>query len=75
LIDVRNVNVIAAEDTRHTAKLLAHFGILNKTVWSYYSHNSYEQTPKLVKLAKSGEIIALVSDAGKSYYKYETHMK
>lgn len=62
------MNIIAAEDTRHTAKLLSYFGILNKTVWSYYSHNSFEQTPKLIQLAKSGEIIALVSDAGECYH-------
>lgn len=60
----RNVDIIAAEDTRHTAKLLNHLNILGKTVLSYYTHNSYKQTDKLVELAKTGNKIALVSDAG-----------
>jgi 16S rRNA (cytidine1402-2'-O)-methyltransferase len=63
-VNHRNADLIAAEDTRHTAKLLAHFGILNKPVWSYYSHNSFEQIPKLLSVANSGQIIAVVSDAG-----------
>ena len=60
----REVDIIAAEDTRHTSKLLHHFNILGKTVLSYYTHNSYKQIEKLIELAKEGNKIALVSDAG-----------
>lgn len=57
------VSLIACEDTRHTRKLLNHYGIKTKTV-SYHEHNEREQAVKLVELIKSGTDVALVSDAG-----------
>lgn len=60
---LRNVDLIAAEDTRHTAKLLAHFDI-QKPLVSYYEHNKMTRGPQLIEKLLSGENIALVSDAG-----------
>lgn len=57
------VAVIAAEDTRHTRKLLTHFGIHTPLV-SYHEHNKLEQGPKLVERLLAGEDVAAVSDAG-----------
>ena len=57
------VNLIACEDTRHTRKLLTHFGIQTKTI-SYHEHNERERALELCALLASGTDIALVSDAG-----------
>ncbi len=57
------VDVIAAEDTRHTLKLLNHLGI-KKTLVSYFEHNKEEKGGYLIRLLLSGKDIALVSDAG-----------
>jgi len=57
------VRLIACEDTRHTRKLLNHYGIKTKTV-SYHEHNEREQAGKLLELVKSGIDVAIVSDAG-----------
>ena len=57
------VGLIACEDTRHTRKLLNHYGIKTKTI-SYHEHNEREQAAKLVELIKSGVDVAVVSDAG-----------
>ena len=57
------VDLIACEDTRHTRKLLNHYGIKTKTV-SYHEHNERDQAYKLVELLKTGSDIAIVSDAG-----------
>ena len=57
------VDLIACEDTRHTRKLLNHYGIKTKTV-SYHEHNERDQAYKLVELLKTGLDIAIVSDAG-----------
>ena len=57
------VGLIACEDTRHTRKLLNHYGIKTKTV-SYHEHNEREQAGKLMELVKSGTDVAIVSDAG-----------
>jgi 16S rRNA (cytidine1402-2'-O)-methyltransferase len=54
---------IACEDTRQTQKLIDHFGI-RKPLLSYHEHNEQSRTPELVGYLKSGESIALVSDAG-----------
>jgi len=56
------VNLIAAEDTRHTLRLLGHFGIRGK-LWSYHDHNEAQMTQRLLALLSRGEDIALVSDA------------
>jgi 16S rRNA (cytidine1402-2'-O)-methyltransferase len=56
-------DLIAAEDTRHSGKLLRHFGINAKTV-AIHEHNERSQVPKLIDILKSGKSIAFVSDAG-----------
>ncbi|HEX5705474.1 MAG TPA: 16S rRNA (cytidine(1402)-2'-O)-methyltransferase [Pyrinomonadaceae bacterium] len=60
---LREVDLIACEDTRHTLKLLSHFGIARKTI-SYHEHNERERAAELCALLESGKNIALVSDAG-----------
>ncbi|MCG3730849.1 16S rRNA (cytidine(1402)-2'-O)-methyltransferase [Vibrio cincinnatiensis] len=57
------VDVIAAEDTRHTGKLLAHFNIQTKT-FALHDHNEQQKAQVLVDKLLSGLSIALVSDAG-----------
>jgi 16S rRNA (cytidine1402-2'-O)-methyltransferase len=58
-----DVDVIACEDTRHSRKLLQHFGINTKTV-SYHEHNEEQRARELVEQLKEGRNIAVVSDAG-----------
>jgi 16S rRNA (cytidine1402-2'-O)-methyltransferase len=60
---LREVDLIAAEDTRRTAKLLAHYEIRRPLV-SLREHNEIRETPRLIARLKKGESIALVSDAG-----------
>jgi 16S rRNA (cytidine1402-2'-O)-methyltransferase len=60
---LREVSLIAAEDTRRTARLLQHYSISTRTT-SLHEHNEREKTPKLIERLKAGESIALVSDAG-----------
>jgi 16S rRNA (cytidine1402-2'-O)-methyltransferase len=60
---LKEVNLIAAEDTRHTLKLLNHYQI-NTKITSYYEYNKFKKAPYLVKILKEGQDIALVSDAG-----------
>lgn len=60
---LREVDVIACEDTRHTRTLLNHFGITTKTL-SYHDHNERERTTELAARLDAGASIALVSDAG-----------
>jgi 16S rRNA (cytidine1402-2'-O)-methyltransferase len=57
------VDLIAVEDTRHSAKLLHHYGI-HTAVISVHEHNEREQAPRLVETLRSGKSIALISDAG-----------
>lgn len=60
---LREVDVIAAEDTRHTRKLLAHFDI-HTPLTSFYQHQQFRQAPGLVRQLLEGRSIALVTDAG-----------
>jgi 16S rRNA (cytidine1402-2'-O)-methyltransferase len=60
---LKEAAVIAAEDTRHTLKLLNHFEI-HVPLISYHEHNKDERGPELVQRLLNGETIALVSDAG-----------
>jgi 16S rRNA (cytidine1402-2'-O)-methyltransferase len=60
---LRDVDVIACEDTRHTRKLLTHFGIETKTI-SYHEHNEIERASELCEMLAAGRSIAIVSDAG-----------
>lgn len=57
------VDLIACEDTRHTHKLLNHYGIKTKTV-SYHEHNERERASELLEMINRGSDIAIVSDAG-----------
>jgi 16S rRNA (cytidine1402-2'-O)-methyltransferase len=60
---LQTVNLIAAEDTRHTGKLLHHFQIKTPQI-SYHTHNSHTRIPELVAQLQEGKNLALVSDAG-----------
>ena len=60
---LREVSWVAAEDTRHTRKLLAHFEISARLV-SYHEHNKQKSGPELIRKLLNGEDVALVSDAG-----------
>ena len=60
---LKDVDLIACEDTRHTHKLLQHYGITTKTV-SYHEHNEQKRAAELIDLLKQGSDIAVVSDAG-----------
>jgi 16S rRNA (cytidine1402-2'-O)-methyltransferase len=60
---LQSVDVIAAEDTRHTGKLLQHFQIKTPQV-SYHEHNRNERLPELLSQLSEGKAIALVTDAG-----------
>lgn len=64
VLDVlREADVIAAEDTRHSRKLLEHFGI-KTPLTSYHQHNEKGKAQDLVHRLQGGEVIALISDAG-----------
>lgn len=60
---LKEVSLIAAEDTRQTKKLLNHYGITTP-VTSYHEHNEKEKAPFLTEKMKNGASVALVSDAG-----------
>ena len=60
---LKEADIIAAEDTRHTQSLLRHFTI-NTPLTSYHEHNERAKTGQLVARLQGGESIALVSDAG-----------
>jgi 16S rRNA (cytidine1402-2'-O)-methyltransferase len=60
---LKEVDVIACEDTRHTQKLLNHYGITTRTV-SYHEHNEMTRAAELVKEMQGGASVALVTDAG-----------
>ncbi len=57
------VDLIACEDTRHTRKLLTHYGIKTRTL-SYHEHNERDRAVELTKLLRTGSDVAIVSDAG-----------
>ena len=60
---LREVDVIAAEDTRRTARLLNHLGISTPTL-SFHEHNTRTRVPQLVRRIEEGHTVALVTDAG-----------
>jgi 16S rRNA (cytidine1402-2'-O)-methyltransferase len=60
---LREVDAIAAEDTRHTRKLLSHLAI-SKPMISYYKEKEVSRTEQIISRLRNGENIALVSDAG-----------
>ena len=60
---LREVDVLAAEDTRHTKHLLDRFGI-HRALVSYHDHNKDGRTPELIARLREGASVAIVSDAG-----------
>ena len=60
---LNDVDIIAAEDTRHTLKLLNHFEI-SKPLISYYKENENIRVKSLIQKLQEGKNIAIVSDAG-----------
>ncbi len=60
---LKEVDVIACEDTRQTQKLLNHYGITTRTI-SYHEHNELTRAAELVKEMQEGASVALVTDAG-----------
>jgi 16S rRNA (cytidine1402-2'-O)-methyltransferase len=60
---LNEADLIACEDTRHTRKLLEHYGIQKPTV-SYHDHNEAERSLELAGKLRGGAVIAMVSDAG-----------
>jgi len=60
---LKEVDLVAAEDTRRTAKLLAHYAI-RKPLMSLRAHTEVREAPRLVARLRAGDSIALVSDAG-----------
>ncbi|MEM9805721.1 MAG: 16S rRNA (cytidine(1402)-2'-O)-methyltransferase [Cyanobacteria bacterium P01_D01_bin.56] len=60
---LKEADLIAAEDTRHTGKLLHHFQIETPQI-SYHEHNAQTRIPKILEKLQAGQTIALVSDAG-----------
>ena len=60
---IKNVSLVACEDTRQTKKIMNKFNISNKLI-SFNKHNSLIKIPKMVKDLKHGKSIAIVSDAG-----------
>ena len=60
---LKEVDVVACEDTRRTSQLLDHYGITTPSI-SYHNHNELMRAPELIVRLEDGENIALVSDAG-----------
>jgi 16S rRNA (cytidine1402-2'-O)-methyltransferase len=60
---LREVDLIAAEDTRRTARLLAHHGISTPTI-SFHEHNARARIPQLLDKLGGGQSVAIVTDAG-----------
>lgn len=60
---LKSVTMIAAEDTRHTGKLLSHYGITTKTT-AFHDHNEKDKAGLLLSWLEQGQDVALVSDAG-----------
>jgi 16S rRNA (cytidine1402-2'-O)-methyltransferase len=60
---LKTVDVIAAEDTRVTSRLLAHYGIAKRLI-ALHEHNEQRRAPRLLELLASGLSVALTSDAG-----------
>ncbi|MFT7387914.1 MAG: 16S rRNA (cytidine1402-2'-O)-methyltransferase [Candidatus Endobugula sp.] len=60
---LHNVDVIAAEDTRHSTKLLQHFGIATRLI-AYHDYSNEQRLEKILTLLADGQSVALISDAG-----------
>ncbi len=60
---LKSVDLVAAEDTRHSGMLMKHFGI-KKPFISYHEHNEARRTAELIERLAAGETVALITDAG-----------
>jgi len=60
---LKSVDIILAEDTRTSQKLLSHYGI-EKRLFSHHMHNEHKALPSLINRLSGGEVMALISDAG-----------
>jgi 16S rRNA (cytidine1402-2'-O)-methyltransferase len=60
---LKEADILLAEDTRTSRVLLQHLGI-DKRLLSHHQHNEHQSTPEIIRLLQSGNIVALVSDAG-----------
>ena len=61
---LQNADVICCEDTRHSGKLLAHFGVTGKKLIVINEHTEYDAREEIVSLVTSGSTVALITDAG-----------
>jgi len=61
---LRGADRIACEDTRHSARLLNHYGISGKPLVALHDHNEERRAPGLVEAVLAGETVAVISDAG-----------
>jgi 16S rRNA (cytidine1402-2'-O)-methyltransferase len=60
---LKEADLIACEDTRHTGRLLAHFGLEKRKI-SYFEHNETARTPQILAELEAGKTVAVVSDGG-----------
>lgn len=60
---LQNVNLVLAEDSRHSRKLLKHYGI-HTPVLAYHDHNERQLVPEVIERIRTGKSVALISDAG-----------
>ncbi len=58
-----SVDLIACEDTRHSGRLLAHYGIEARKI-SYYEHNEMRRVPQIMEILENGGSVAVISDGG-----------
>ena len=61
---LQSADVICCEDTRHSGKLLAHFGVTGKKFIVINEHTEYDAREQIVSLVTSGSVVALITDAG-----------
>ena len=61
---LKETEYIACEDTRHTQKLLSHFGITGKKLLSFHSYSGGMKIEKILEILRNGQNVVLVSDAG-----------
>ena len=61
---LQSADVICCEDTRHSGKLLAHFGVTGKKLIVINEHTEYDAREQVVSLVTSGSVVALITDAG-----------
>lgn len=61
---IKNVDIIAAEDTRRAKRLLSHFAITPPRLLAHHAHNEQDSAPSLINLLKEGQSVALITDAG-----------